>query len=84
MESLRKGPSIIFQHLLGLDSNSHAHGGPGSKQYLDNIVLVDGIVAETVALMEDAFPDSRTAYLLTADHGCVTVQAGLLVPKFQK
>lgn len=43
---LRNGPAILFLHLLGIDSNAHAHGGPASEQYLHNIQLVDDNLAE--------------------------------------
>lgn len=68
--TLHQGPAILFQHLLGLDSQSHAHGGPHAQQYLDNIQLVDEGVAKTVQLFESRFPDGSTTYIFTADHGC--------------
>lgn len=41
-----------------------------SRQYLDNIGLVDTGVAELVSLIEDFFGyDGRTAYVFTSDHG---------------
>jgi predicted AlkP superfamily pyrophosphatase or phosphodiesterase len=68
--ALREGPSLIFLHLLGLDSQSHAHGGPHAQQYLDNIELVDRSTALLVEKIEALFPDEATAYLVTSDHGC--------------
>ncbi|CAM6114425.1 unnamed protein product [Calypogeia fissa] len=66
--SLDEGGLIIFLHLLGCDTNGHAHR-PYSPIYLDNIRLVDKGVASTVKLIEDFFPDGETAYIFTADHG---------------
>lgn len=41
-----------------------------SRQYLDNIGLVDTAVAELVSIIEDFFGyDGRTAYVFTSDHG---------------
>eukprot|EP00249_Psilotum_nudum_P011586 c23256_g1_i1 orf=166-3090(+) len=59
---------VIFLHLLGCDTNGHAHR-PHSSIYLNNIGVVDRGVQETYQLMEDYFPDGRTAYVFTADHG---------------
>lgn len=59
---------VIFLHLLGCDTNGHAHR-PYSDIYLNNINLVDRGIESTVKLMEGYFPDGRTAYVFTADHG---------------
>lgn len=68
-EQLRSDRVVIFCHLLGIDSNGHAHR-PNSKDYLNNIALVDEIVDKTVRLVEDFFDyDEQTAYVFTADHG---------------
>lgn len=41
-----------------------------TREYLDNIGLVDGGVAEIVSVLEEFFGnDERTAYVFTADHG---------------
>ncbi|XP_076014175.1 GPI ethanolamine phosphate transferase 1 [Genypterus blacodes] len=67
--SLREDQNIFFLHLLGIDTNGHAHR-PMSQEYLDNIALVDSGVAEMVAMVEEFFDnDGRTAYVFTADHG---------------
>lgn len=63
------GPAILFLHLLGLDSQSHAHGGPAAAQYAENIGVVDRGVAALVAHMEARYPDGKTAYVVTSDHG---------------
>ena len=59
---------VIFLHLLGCDTNGHAHR-PFSPIYLSNIEVVDSGVKATVELVEKLFPDQRTAYVFTADHG---------------
>ncbi|XP_038077631.1 GPI ethanolamine phosphate transferase 1-like [Patiria miniata] len=60
---------VLFLHLLGIDTNGHAHK-PFSKEYLANIGLVDSGIREAVELIEDAFQrDGKTAYMMTADHG---------------
>ncbi|KAF7214050.1 GPI ethanolamine phosphate transferase 1 isoform X1 [Nothobranchius furzeri] len=67
--SLLEDKNIFFLHLLGIDTNGHAHR-PMSKEYLDNIVLVDRGVAELVDVIEDFFGrDGRTTYVFTSDHG---------------
>ncbi|MCO5610597.1 hypothetical protein L7F22_064836 [Adiantum nelumboides] len=59
---------VIFLHLLGCDTNGHAHR-PFSTIYLNNVEVVDAGVKATVDLVEEMFPDQRTAYVFTADHG---------------
>jgi phosphatidylinositol glycan class N len=59
---------IIFIHLLGCDTNGHAHR-PYSPIYLNNIRLVDKGVENSIRLLEEVFPDKQTAYIFTADHG---------------
>ncbi|XP_017309360.1 GPI ethanolamine phosphate transferase 1 isoform X2 [Ictalurus punctatus] len=69
LSQLREDKIVFFLHLLGIDTNGHAHR-PMSKEYLDNIGLVDGGVAEIVSVLEEFFGnDERTAYVFTADHG---------------
>ncbi|ETL99736.1 hypothetical protein L917_03451, partial [Phytophthora nicotianae] len=60
---------VVFCHYLGIDSNGHAHR-PNSKDYLNNIALVDELVEKTHRMVEDFYGyDGRTAYVFTADHG---------------
>uniref|UniRef100_A0A8C4EHU0 GPI ethanolamine phosphate transferase 1 n=1 Tax=Dicentrarchus labrax TaxID=13489 RepID=A0A8C4EHU0_DICLA len=67
--SLLEDKNIFFLHLLGIDTNGHAHR-PVSQEYLDNIGLVDTGIAELVSIVEDFFNyDGRTAYVFTSDHG---------------
>lgn len=60
--------TLHFLHLLGLDTNGHAFR-PGSLQYLHNIESVDRGIKRVFDEMEKRFPDGRTAYLFTSDHG---------------
>ncbi|KAL9227085.1 hypothetical protein vseg_002821 [Gypsophila vaccaria] len=59
---------VIFLHLLGCDSNGHAHR-PFSSIYLNNVKVVDRIAERVHQIVEDHFKDNRTAYIFTADHG---------------
>ncbi|KAF7691623.1 GPI ethanolamine phosphate transferase 1 isoform X1 [Silurus meridionalis] len=69
MSHLHEDKIVFFLHLLGIDTNGHAHR-PMSKEYLENIELVDNGVAEIVSVFEEFFEnDGRTAYVFTADHG---------------
>ncbi|OEL36963.1 GPI ethanolamine phosphate transferase 1 [Dichanthelium oligosanthes] len=59
---------VIFLHLLGCDTNGHAHR-PYSSIYLNNVKVVDQIAESMYNLMENYFNDNQTAYVFTADHG---------------
>nr|CAB3447037.1 unnamed protein product [Digitaria exilis] len=59
---------VIFLHLLGCDTNGHAHR-PYSSIYLNNVKVVDQIAESMYNLMESYFQDNQTAYVFTADHG---------------
>lgn len=59
---------VFFLHLLGCDSNGHAHR-PYSSIYLNNVKVVDRIAERVYSLLEDYYKDNRTAYVFTADHG---------------
>lgn len=66
---LRQKKIVFFLHLLGLDTNGHGFR-PSSKEYLENIRLVDNGVKEIVDVIEDFYHhDGRTSYIFTADHG---------------
>ncbi|KAK3016535.1 hypothetical protein RJ639_006582, partial [Escallonia herrerae] len=60
--------NVIFLHLLGCDSNGHAHR-PFLSIYLNNVKVVDRIAKNVYDLVESYFKDNRTAYIFTADHG---------------
>eukprot|EP01018_Ginkgo_biloba_P022729 Gb_08705 [translate_table: standard] len=65
---LHQDKLVIFLHLLGCDTNGHAHR-PYSSIYLNNIKVVDYGVEKTYNLIEEYFKDNQTAYIFTADHG---------------
>ncbi|KAF0412018.1 PigN-domain-containing protein [Gigaspora margarita] len=68
-QQLHDDKIIIFLHLLGLDSNGHAYG-PHSKEYLNNIKVVDDGIYKTIQLLDEFYGnDMKTAYVFTSDHG---------------
>lgn len=66
--ALRQDKNVFFLHLLGLDTNGHAYR-PYSKEYLNNIKVVDEGVKEITKLIDDFYNDGKTAFIFTADHG---------------
>ncbi|KAF3609207.1 hypothetical protein DY000_02051703 [Brassica cretica] len=67
-ELLHQDKLVFFLHLLGCDSNGHAHR-PFSSIYLNNVKVVDKIAERVYHLLEDYYRDNRTSYIFTADHG---------------
>ncbi|KAH0464799.1 hypothetical protein IEQ34_004902 [Dendrobium chrysotoxum] len=67
-ELLLQDNVVVFLHLLGCDTNGHAHR-PYSSIYLNNVKVVDQIAENVYNLVENYFKDNRTAYIFTADHG---------------
>ncbi|KAK4311784.1 hypothetical protein Pmani_016741 [Petrolisthes manimaculis] len=67
-ERLHQDRVIFFLHLLGLDTNGHAHK-PHSEEYLRNIEVVDRGVQRIVEVFEEFYQDQQTAYVFTSDHG---------------
>ncbi|KAL0929691.1 gpi-anchor biosynthetic protein [Colletotrichum truncatum] len=67
-EALRQDKVVFFLHLLGIDTAGHFYR-PYSKEYLNNIKLVDQGVKEITELMNEFYADDRTAFVFTADHG---------------
>ncbi|XP_071409627.1 GPI ethanolamine phosphate transferase 1 isoform X2 [Pithys albifrons albifrons] len=67
--ALNEEKVVLFLHLLGIDTNGHAHR-PNSREYKENIKKVDEGVKE-IASMIDSFygNDGKTAFILTSDHG---------------
>ncbi|XP_040288129.1 GPI ethanolamine phosphate transferase 1 [Bufo bufo] len=69
LHKLNDDKVVFFLHLLGLDTNGHAHR-PGSREYKDNVKKVDEGVKEMVTLIEDFYGnDDKTAFIFTSDHG---------------
>ncbi|KAG6196906.1 Glycosyl phosphatidyl inositol anchor synthesis [Claviceps purpurea] len=67
-KALRENQIVFFLHLLGLDTAGHSHR-PYSKEYLNNIKVVDQGVKEITSLVQKFYADDRTAFIFTADHG---------------
>lgn len=60
---------VFFLHLLGIDTNGHAHR-PSSREYKDNIKKVDDGVKEVVSIFKHFYgDDGKTAFVFTSDHG---------------
>ena len=66
--ALREDKLVFFLHLLGLDTTGHSYR-PYSKEYLNNIKVVDQGVQEVTKLIEEFYNDGKTAFVFTADHG---------------
>ncbi|EIW74837.1 PigN-domain-containing protein [Coniophora puteana RWD-64-598 SS2] len=67
-KTLRNDKTVFFLHLLGLDTTGHAYR-PHSKEYMDNIQVVDQIVKDTEQLFREFYGDEETSFVFTADHG---------------
>ncbi|KAK8042672.1 phosphatidylinositolglycan class N [Apiospora phragmitis] len=67
-QALRQDKIVFFLHLLGLDTTGHGFN-PHSKEYLNNIKVVDQGVKEITELINKFYADDRTAFVFTADHG---------------
>jgi len=65
---LQQDNLVVFLHLLGCDSNGHAHR-PFSSIYLNNVKVVDHVAESVYNLVQDYFKDNLTSYVFTADHG---------------
>ncbi|EFP12031.1 hypothetical protein CRE_30090 [Caenorhabditis remanei] len=65
---LNEPKSVFFLHLLGIDTNGHGNK-PRSKQYIENIKVVDSGIEKVQKLVDEFFPDGKTAWLFTSDHG---------------
>uniref|UniRef100_A0A8C3W1A3 GPI ethanolamine phosphate transferase 1 n=1 Tax=Catagonus wagneri TaxID=51154 RepID=A0A8C3W1A3_9CETA len=66
---LNEDKIVFFLHLLGIDTNGHAHR-PSSREYLDNIKIVDIGLKEIESTLKDFYGnDGKTAYIFTSDHG---------------
>ncbi|KAM8966459.1 GPI ethanolamine phosphate transferase 1 [Pelodytes ibericus] len=69
LNKLNKEKIVFFLHLLGLDTNGHAHR-PSSREYKENVRKVDEGIKEMVELIDDFYGnDDKTAFVFTSDHG---------------
>ncbi|XP_015210381.2 GPI ethanolamine phosphate transferase 1 [Lepisosteus oculatus] len=69
LSRLREDKIVFFLHLLGLDTNGHAHR-PMSRDYQENIRVVDAGIAELVSWFEEFYEnDGKTSFVFTSDHG---------------
>ncbi|XP_053840012.1 GPI ethanolamine phosphate transferase 1 [Vidua macroura] len=67
--ALNEDKVVLFLHLLGIDTNGHAHR-PNSREYQENIKQVDEGVKEIASLIDSFYGnDGKTAFILTSDHG---------------
>lgn len=66
--AVRQDQVVFFLHLLGIDTSGHSYR-PYSKEYLNNIKVVDKGIQEITELIQDFYSDDRTAFVFTADHG---------------
>ncbi|XP_005102628.1 GPI ethanolamine phosphate transferase 1 [Aplysia californica] len=66
---LKRDKIVFFLHLLGIDTHGHSNK-PHSKEYLNNIKLVDKGISKMVSTFRDFYQDDgETAFVMTADHG---------------
>ena len=65
---LAEDKNVFFLHLLGIDTNGHAHR-PTSKEVIDNLKYVDTEIEKIVQVIDSYFGDDKTAYVFTSDHG---------------
>ncbi|XP_068787638.1 GPI ethanolamine phosphate transferase 1 isoform X7 [Struthio camelus] len=67
--ALNEEKVVLFLHLLGIDTNGHAHR-PNSREYKENIRKVDEGVKEMASMLDNFYGnDGKTAFILTSDHG---------------
>ena len=66
--SLAQDKIVFFLHLLGIDTNGHAHR-PTSREVIDDLKFVDGGVQEISQLINAYYGDDKTSFVFTSDHG---------------
>lgn len=60
--------NVFFLHLLGIDTAGHGYK-PHSKEYINNIHLVDQNIKQIASIIESIYKDNLTAFVFTSDHG---------------
>lgn len=65
---LAEDKNVFFLHLLGIDTNGHAHR-PYSKEVVNNLKFVDSEIKEVESIINSYFGDDKTAFVFTSDHG---------------
>ncbi len=65
---LAQDKNVFFLHLLGIDTNGHAHR-PYSREVIDNLKFVDSKIENVEKLVNSYFGDDKTAFVFTSDHG---------------
>lgn len=67
---LRAPGTVIFLHLLGLDTTGHTYR-PKSVEYIGNLMVVDAIVKEVERMLAVFYGEEKedTAFIFSADHG---------------
>ena len=59
---------VFFLHLLGIDTNGHAHR-PTSKEVYENLKIVDSGVKDMSEMINAYYGDKKTSFVFTSDHG---------------
>ncbi|KAG5439096.1 hypothetical protein PCANB_001394 [Pneumocystis canis] len=67
-KALSQDKIIFFLHLLGLDTAGHSYR-PYSKEYINNIKVVDIGIKNITELVENYYNDNKTVWIFTSDHG---------------
>lgn len=67
---LRSSGTVLFLHLLGLDTTGHTYR-PKSAEYVGNLMVVNAIIEKVERLLAEFYgnEEDETAYIFTADHG---------------
>lgn len=60
--------NVFFLHLLGIDTAGHGYK-PHSKEYINNIILVDENIKEITKLFNSVYKDNSNVFVFTSDHG---------------
>ncbi|XP_022224329.2 GPI ethanolamine phosphate transferase 1-like [Drosophila obscura] len=61
-------PVVFFLHLMGSDRAGHVHK-PATILFHKSLNITDHGIWEMYQKFEETFPDKKTVYLLTSDHG---------------